>query len=101
MTNEIQVDEKGNCTVIGSMAHSLWKAGGFPRSRCSTNNFYVYGYNELPQGWRWEVEGWGPYKHEIELGPNQVLVDVKNAPYLGQAPNDGTMPRRQTERKHE
>ena len=86
--NQIDVDEKGNCTVIGARAHSLWTAGGFPRSRCSNNNYYVYAYNELPQGWRWEVIGWS--EHFVKTEENEVLVNVKNAPAIGEyakAPN--------------
>lgn len=93
--NEIQVDEKGNCTVIGDRAHQLWTSGGFPRSRCSPNNFYVYEYNELPQGFRWEVVGWG--EHFIAVDNRQVLVNVKNAPVMGEyakASNDKYLARR-------
>lgn len=93
--NQIDVDEKGNCTVIGARAHSLWKAGGFPRSRCSPNNFYVYEYNELPQGFRWEVVGWA--EHFIAVNSWQVLVNVRNAPAIGEyakASNAGTERRR-------
>lgn len=78
--NTIDVDEKGNCTVVGALAHQLWSAGGFPKTLCSQNRYYVYEFNELPQGWRWEVVGWS--QDPVEASANQVVVNVSNAPML-------------------
>ena len=76
--NQITVDSNGNCTVIGALAHKLYFTGGFPRARCSKNVCYVYEFNDLPQGWRWEIVEW--HEKLIQVDPNQVLVDVSNAP---------------------
>lgn len=77
--NEIYINENGLFTISGTLAHELWREGGYPTTRCSDNKYYVYEHNELPQGYRWELVGWST--NFVKPENSQVLINLKDVPY--------------------
>lgn len=80
--NEISIDRDGNCTVIGSIAHELWKSGQYPKLKvCRQNNFYVV-KRPIEGFLQWDIRAAQSTRALAMnyLDSESVLVDVTDAP---------------------
>lgn len=79
--DEIAIDQSGNCTVFGALAHRLWNygKGDFPRKAQGGNRYFVLELTEPERGDRWIMRAaQSTFNGAVQYmdRPGRVLVSI-------------------------